>query len=119
MRGTLRRLRNFRGIFSHYLVHDGIFVDHAVDGNIVREAFNDEAALLRLARVRIVPKPWGAAKDEYHRLLARYNYSHEVNIAVPVTRDGCTARSVGLSAMKSVSTGRRRPREMRGKVPKL
>ena len=117
MRGTLRRLRNFRSIFSHYLVHDGIFVDRSVEPGIVYNAFNDEAKLLGLGLVRIVPKPWDKAKKEYHRLLMRHRYSHNASISIPQSQER-DLRPCELSSVKTVCVGRRRPCDTRGKVPK-
>ena len=119
MRGTLRRLRNFGSLFSHCLVHDGIFLDKAVDEGRVQYAFNNEAALLRLHRVRIVRKPLDDAKEEYHRLLARHAYSHEARIPIPPARLSGKAVREDAPATQTVCTGRRRPHDTRGKVPKL
>ena len=117
MRGTLRRLRNSRGVFSHYLVHDGIFIDRAVDPGIIHDAFDNEARSLGLGLVRIVTKPWDKAKNEYHRLLRHYRYSHDMSIPIPQPhrRDLGTGE---LSSVKTVCVGKRRPCDTRGKVPK-
>ena len=109
MRGTLRRLRNCRGIF----------VDRAVEQGLVFGAFNDEARHLGLDLVRILPKPWGGAKDEYHRLLAQHRYSHNAPIEMPRFPDRVGPCPQDISAIKTVRAGRRRPQETRGKVPKL
>ena len=117
MRGMLRRLRNPRGMFSHYLVHDGIFIDRTVDPGIIQDAFDNEARSLGLGCVRMVAKRWDRAKTEYHRLLKHHGYSHNSNIPIPKQSSRITVTEE-LSAMKTVRLGRRRPCDTRGKVPK-
>ena len=77
MRGTLRGLRDVRGVLSHYLVHDGVYIENTIDEGVVQEAFNREAATLQLDRVRIARKPWDDAKTEHHRFFSSHGYSYE------------------------------------------
>ena len=118
IRGMLRRIRERRGIFSHYMVHDGVYIDSSIEESIIKDTFNLEATTLRLDRVRIARKPWDDAKTEYHRLLSGHGYSYDANIPIPPLDRTSQAEPVHTPLIVPVTTDHQRPEESRGVLPK-
>ena len=88
VRGALRRLRHQRGVFSHYLVHDGVYIDCSIDEHLVVRTFHDEARHLGLNRVVVAKKSWDTPRRDYHRLLRKHRYTFDANIPIPRVDQG-------------------------------